>query len=53
MKLAYRLNRDIVARTAAMLNWELSNLHSSIHIQTEDRVVNAKSLIGLLSAQLR
>lgn len=53
MKLTYKLNKDIVARTAAMLSWDLNQLHSSIHIQSEDRVINGKSLVGLLSAQLR
>lgn len=50
MKLQYKLNRDIVARTATMLNWDLSQLHSSIHIQSNDRVINGKSLLGILSA---
>nr|DAD58803.1 MAG TPA: HprK protein [Caudoviricetes sp.] len=50
MKLQYKLNRDIVARTATMLNWDLSQLHSSIHIQSGERVINGKSLIGILSA---
>lgn len=50
MKLQYKLNRDVVARTATMLNWDLNQLHSSIHIQSGERVINGKSLIGILSA---
>lgn len=53
MKLQYKLNRDIVARTATMLNWNLNQLHSSIHIQSNDRVINGKSLLGILSAQYK
>lgn len=53
MKLQYKLNRDVVARTATMLNWDLSQLHSSIHIQSNDRVINGKSLLGILSAQYK
>lgn len=53
MKLQYKLNRDVVARTATMLNWDLNQLHSSIHIQSNDRVINGKSLLGILSAQYK
>ena len=53
MKLQYKLNRDVVARTATMLNWDLSRLHSSIHLQSNDRIINGKSLIGVLSAQFK
>lgn len=53
MKLIYKLKRDIVARTAAMLSWDLGQLHSTIHIQSNDRIINGKSLIGVLSAQFK
>lgn len=53
MKLQYKLNRDVVARAATMLNWNLNQLHSSIHIQSNDRVINGKSLLGILSAQYK
>jgi phosphotransferase system HPr-like phosphotransfer protein len=36
-----------------MLNWDLSQLHSSIHIQSDERVINGKSLLGILSAQYK
>lgn len=53
MKLQYKLNKDVVARTATMLNWDLNQLHSSIHIQSGDRVINGKSLLGILTAQYK
>lgn len=53
MTITYKLNRDIVARTAAQLNWNLKQVHSSIRIIHEDRVVNGKSLIGIMSANMR
>lgn len=53
MKLQYKLNKDVVARTATMLSWDLSRLHSSIHLQSNDRIINGKSLIGVLSAQFK
>lgn len=53
MKLQYKLNKDVVARTATMLSWDLSHLHSSIHLQSNDRIINGKSLIGVLSAQFK
>lgn len=51
MTVTYRLNKDLTGRTAAMLNWKLGTLKSSVRIvnKEEDRIVNAKSLIGLLS----
>jgi len=50
MKISYKLNKNIEARVASMLAWDLSQLHSSVHIQLEDRAINGKSLIGILSA---
>lgn len=53
MKISYKLNKNIEARVASMLAWDLSQLHSSVHIQLEDRAINGKSLIGILSAQYK
>ena len=53
MTLTYRLDRDIVARTAAQLNWNLKQIPSSIRIIHGDRIVNGKSLIGIMSANMR
>lgn len=48
------LNKNITGRVAAQLNWALSSLKSSIRIiNKEGRMVNAKSLVGLLSGQIR
>lgn len=50
MTISYKLNKDIVARTATMLNWNLNSINSSIRIINKDkRMINAKSLVGLLS----
>lgn len=53
MTITYKLYKDIVARTAAQLNWNLKQVHSSIRIIHGDRVVNGKSLIGIMSANMR
>lgn len=53
MKISYKLDKNIVARVASMLAWDLSQLHSSVYIQLEDRMINGKSLIGILSAQYK
>ena len=48
------LNKNITGRAAAQLNWALSSLKSSIRIiNKEGRMVNATSLVGLLSGQIR
>lgn len=53
MTISYKLNKDVVARTATMLNWNLNSVKSSIRIITKDkRMINAKSLVGLLSGHL-
>lgn len=50
----YKINKDIFSRTAAQLNWELNTYKSLISIITEEkRKINAKSLIGLLSGNLK
>lgn len=53
MTLNYRLDRDVVARTATVLNWNLKQVKSSIRIINHDKMVNGKSLVGLLSANIR
>ena len=52
--LNYKINTDLVGRTAAQLNWNLSKLSSSLYIITkEKRMVNGKSLVGLLQGNIR
>ena len=52
--LNYKINKDLVGRTAAQLNWNLSKLSSSLYIITkEKRMVNGKSLVGLLQGNIR
>lgn len=50
----YKITKDIVGRTAAQLNWNLNQLSSSIYIiNKDDRMVNGKSLVGLLQGGLK
>lgn len=51
MKITYKLNKDIVARTAANLVFNLSEI-KSIHIAKGNTCFNGKSLIGILSNNL-
>lgn len=53
MTLTYRLDRDIVARTAAQLNWNLKQVRSSIRISNNGIIINGKSLVGILSGHMR
>ncbi len=51
MKITYKLNKDIVARTAANLVFNLSEV-KSIHIAKGNTCFNGKSLVGILSNNL-
>ena len=51
MKITYKLNKDIVARTAANLVFNLSEI-TSIHIAKGNTCFNGKSLVGILSNNL-
>ena len=52
--LNYKINTDLVGRAAAQLNWNLNKLSSSLYIITkEERMVNGKSLVGLLQGNIR
>lgn len=53
MKLRYKLKRDVVARVAAILCQDLSLLSSSIYIQGNNKTIDGKSIIGVLSGQYR
>lgn len=52
MILTYKLQKDLCGRAATQLCQRLLELKSDIKIITQ-RVVNAKSLVGILSAQLK
>lgn len=52
-KIKYKLNKDIIARNAAMLSWSLNQVKSCINIFNKNRVVNGKSLVGILSGDMR
>lgn len=50
----YRLLKDLVGRPATLLNWKLNDFPFQTNIYVDkNRVVNAKSLIGLLSANYK
>lgn len=51
MTISYKLNTTLTGRQAVMLNWNLSKVQGEVRIinKEENRVINAKSLIGLLS----
>lgn len=52
--LNYKINTNLAGRTAAQLNWNLNKLSSSLYIITkEKRMVNGKSLVGLLQGNIR
>lgn len=53
MTLTYKLYRDVVGRTAAQLNCELRQIKTSIRIINRDRMINGKSLVGILQASMR
>lgn len=48
MTITYKLKKELVARAAVQLNWELKELNSEVSI-VGARVINAKSLVGILS----
>lgn len=52
MILKYKLNKHLLARAAAELVWKLQQIDTSISIISE-RMLNAKSLVGVLSGNLR
>ena len=44
MTIIYKLKKELVARAAVQLNWELKELNSEVSI-VGARVINAKSLV--------
>ena len=55
MEIYYLLNKDIISREAAQLNWKLNQLPITIYIKNnfKDKIINGKSLIGILSGNVR
>lgn len=53
MTIKYKLKKDIVARVATQLNFELNTIKDSIFIIKNNRCFNGKSLIGILTNNLR
>lgn len=54
MKIEYRINAVITGRIASQLNWKLNTINGEVRIiNSEGRMVNGKSLLGLLSANIK
>ena len=54
MKIEYKINAVITGRIASQLNWDLNTLNGEVRIiNAEGRMVNGKSLLGLLSANIK
>lgn len=49
---SYKLKKDLTGRIASQLNWELNEIPHQIFLRIHDgRIINGKSLIGLLSGR--
>ena len=51
----YRLKKDLLGRTANQFNWKLQDCPFQIHLimGKDGRVINGKSLIGILSGRFK
>lgn len=50
----YKLDKNLWGRAATQLNWNLEKIKSSIFLVNEEgRMINGKSLIGLLSGNFK
>lgn len=53
-KLIYKINKTITGRVASQLVWDLNTIDGEVRIiNIEGRMINGKSLIGLLSACIK
>lgn len=53
MIVTYKLNKDIVKRTAIQLNFSLNTIKDSVFIIKNEKCFNGKSLIGILANDLK
>lgn len=53
MTIKYIANTDIMSGTAATIVWLLQQINTSVHIINKGRIVNGKSLVGLISANIK
>lgn len=54
MSFQCKLKQNVTGRCAAQLNWAIKPLKSNIRVFNQDgRMVNGKSLVGLLSGQMK
>jgi phosphotransferase system HPr-like phosphotransfer protein len=51
----YRLKKDLLGRTANQFSWKLQDCPFQIHLTMgkDGRIINGKSLIGILSGRFR
>lgn len=53
-KITYKIDKIITGRLASQLNWKLNAINGEVRIiNSEGRMVNGKSLLGLLSANIK
>lgn len=49
---SYKLKKDLTGRVASQFNWELNKVPHQLYLRIHDgRIINGKSLIGLLSGR--
>lgn len=55
VRIVYQLDKNLAGRAATQLNWKLEKVESPVRIinDEEGRMINAKSLVGLLSGCFR
>ena len=55
MTVTYKLNKNLTGRQANTLNWKLTQIPGDVRIinKEENRMINAKSLVGVLSGAFR
>lgn len=53
MVVMYRLNKDIIKRTATQLSFSLNTIKESVFIIKNNKCFNGKSLIGILANNLK
>ncbi len=54
MKIKYKFNVNVLGKTATLISQQLKEVDKcSIYIDTKHRYINAKSIIGLLSGDIK
>lgn len=53
MTIKFQAITDIVGGAAATLVWDLQQINTEIRLINKGRIVNGKSLVGIISANIR